>query len=488
MIATRMATITGIMAVLALITDVRTNAQEIKDTLFQEAQAAWQDAQQAGAPLLAPDTYGEALKAYRDAEQRFDRGGNLNRVRELLARATVSFRESVEKTKVAKLTLAGLIKVRGDAERAEAPRLASQLWKDAEDKFNSAARALEDGDVGRATRRSEDAQVVYRDAELSAIKSLYLNETRALLAQADEARVDRYAPKTLEKARTLMIKAEKELTENRYDTDLPRGLAQQANYETKHAIYLAEYLKKVREQRLTNEEIVLEWETPLVQIAAAADKVGRLDQGYAPLMDELVRYIENMRSANQSLQQDVADRDRQIADLEDEIRDLDERLGGVSEERVMLVQRLEAQARLREQLRQVEQMFSRDEAQVFRESESVVIRLVGLNFASGQWSVGPVNEPLLQKVQRAIQVFPRSALTVEGHTDSYGSDATNQTLSEKRATSVRQYLLESMRLSPSAISAVGYGETQPVANNETPEGRAKNRRIDIRIAAGTGGV
>ncbi len=484
----RRVTMAAVLAVLAFIGTLRIGAQEVKDTLFEEAQTAWQEAQQAGAPLLSPATYGTALKAYRDAEQRFDRGGNLNRVRESLARATASFRESVEKTKVAKLTLAGLIKVREDAQRAEAPRLASQLWKDAEEKFNAAARELEDGDVGRATRRGEDAERLYRDAELSAIKSLYLNETRALLAQADEARVDRYAPITLEKAKSLMIKAEKELTENRYDTDLPRSLAQQANYEIKHAIFLADYLKKVREQRLSNEQLVLDWETPLLQIAAAADKVGRLDKGYEPLADELVRYIENLRAANQSLEQDVADRDRQIADLEDEIRDLDEKLGGVSEERVMLVQRLEAQARLREQLRQVEQMFSRNEAQVFREAESVVIRLVGLNFASGQSNVVPAHQPLLQKVQNAIQVFPRASLMVEGHTDSYGSDATNQTLSEKRATAVRQYLLDNMRLNPAVISAVGYGETQPVANNETPEGRAKNRRIDIRITTSAGGL
>ena len=182
----------------------------------------------------------------------------------------------------------------------------------------------------------------------------------------------------------------------------------------------------------------------------------------------------------QRLEQDVEDRNRQIADLEDEIRELDQKLGGVSEERVLLVQRLEAQAHLREQLRQVERMFSRTEAQVFRESEAVIVRMVGLNFASGQASVRG-NEALLLKVQNAVQIFPRSTLIIEGHTDSYGSDATNQALSEKRASAVRQYLISAMRMSPRSISSIGYGETQPVANNETPEGRAKNRRIDIRI-------
>ena len=54
-------------------------------------------------------------------------------------------------------------------------------------------------------------------------------------------------------------------------------------------------------------------------------------------------------------------------------------------------------------------------------------------------------------------------------------------LSEQRAESVRQYLMAQMGLSYDQVSAVGYGETQPVANNETPQGRARNRRIDVRI-------
>lgn len=462
------------------------SAQEIKDTVFEGARQAWDEAREARAALLAPRSYRIGLAAYREAEERFAGGGNLNRVREDLDKASASFKKSLDAAKVAKLTLASLIKVRDDAEKAQAPRLVGELWREAEEAFSDAARELERGDVKPAERRAAQAEVVYRDAELSAIKGLYLSETRSLLAQADQLKVDKYAPRTLEKAQSLMLQAESALTENRYDTDLPRSLAQQANYQVKHAIYLSRYIQHARENKITREQIVLDWETPLQRIAAAADKLAKLDEGYGESTEELIRYIENLRSTQQRLEQDVEDRNRQIADLEDEIRELDEKLGGVSEERVMLVQRLEAQARLKEQLRQVERMFSRNEAQVFRESEAVVVRMVGLNFASGQASVSG-NEVLLQKVQNAVQVFPRNSLAIEGHTDSYGSDATNQALSEKRANAVRQYLIDKMRISPSSISAIGYGETQPVANNETPEGRAKNRRIDIRITPRSSG-
>ena len=76
-------------------------------------------------------------------------------------------------------------------------------------------------------------------------------------------------------------------------------------------------------------------------------------------------------------------------------------------------------------------------------------------------------------------------VTIEGHTDSYGGDQLNMQLSTDRAAAVKQYLLANMGIEPYRIQAVGYGEDRPIANNETAEGRAKNRRIDIVISPKT---
>lgn len=91
------------------------------------------------------------------------------------------------------------------------------------------------------------------------------------------------------------------------------------------------------------------------------------------------------------------------------------------------------------------------------------------------------NFGLLAKVQKAIKLVPNSKITIEGHTDSFGSDDKNMELSQERANSVKQYLLANMNLSPQGVTAIGYGETKPIANNQTKEGRAKNRRIDLII-------
>jgi len=132
-------------------------------------------------------------------------------------------------------------------------------------------------------------------------------------------------------------------------------------------------------------------------------------------------------------------------------------------------------------VKQIEGTFDRQEAQVFRDSNEIYLRLVGLSFASGSSNIGGDNYQMLGKVQDAIRVFPESQIVIEGHTDSHGADDSNMTLSEQRAESVRQYLMAQMALHEEYVNAVGYGETRPVPNNETPQGRARNRRIDVRI-------
>jgi outer membrane protein OmpA-like peptidoglycan-associated protein len=262
---------------------------------------------------------------------------------------------------------------------------------------------------------------------------------------------------------------------------LPRSLAQQANYEARHAIFLAEQILMLRDQKLTEEDIILAYEDPLARIAASADIAARLDGGTEPVVGELVRFIEDLRERAQQSELDRDDGRVRIAELEEEIRTLDTRLGGISQERVALVQRLEAEARLREQFQSIEQLFERDEARVSREGNSVILRMVGLTFESGRATVDPTYRPLLDKVRQATAIFPRSQVVIEGHTDSYGSDETNLSLSRQRAEAVSAFLAAEFGIPAFRMSAVGYGETQPIANNETPQGRTRNRRIDIRV-------
>jgi outer membrane protein OmpA-like peptidoglycan-associated protein len=86
---------------------------------------------------------------------------------------------------------------------------------------------------------------------------------------------------------------------------------------------------------------------------------------------------------------------------------------------------------------------------------------------------------VLSKIAGILLVASGYSLKLEGHTDSVGSDEYNQRLSERRAESVRDYLAQSSVTS--AMTTQGFGESQPVASNDTAEGRQRNRRVEIVI-------
>ncbi len=455
--------------------------QDLRASLFAETDRALAQARAANAELLAPATFARGMEAYMAAESDLTRGRNMDRIRSALTSAAKAFTDAGNAAEIANVTLAAVIKTRADATNANAATFATELWTEAGESFDSAARRLESGDIRGARSRADEAEALFRDAELTAIKAQYLSQTRALLAEAEQARVPRLAPRTYEKARSLLAEAERELNENRYDTDLPRSLAQQANYEARHAIYLAGLVGRLREEEQSLEDLILSYEQPLADISAAADKVAQLDKGVEPVVTELVAYIEGLREQADQAQQDLTDTRTRVGELEEEIRDLDQRLGGVSQERVALVQRLEAEERIREQFATIENLFARDEARVSREGNRMVMRLVGLTFQSGQDIVRPEYRALLEKVRQAADVFPRSQITVEGHTDSYGGDETNLALSRRRAEAVSAFLTSELNVPAFRLSSVGYGETQPIANNDTEQGRERNRRIDIII-------
>lgn len=469
------------VAAILLLAGTAPAQNELRTTFLKDAEASLAEADAANAKLLAPESYADGMKDFAAAESGLERGRDIEYVRDRAADATAHFLKAAKAARLAQTVLAQVMKSRQDAANARAPDLAPDLWEDAQREFGAAIGNLEDGDLGDAKRKNIEATSLYREAELVAIKDQYLSETRRLLADAERAKVERYAPLTLGKAQQLLADAERELSQNRYDTDLPRSLAQQANYEAKHAIYLSEVVRRVRDEDLSVEQLILQWEEPLQRISDAANIVPHMEDGHDQLAQELVTFVENVRVDNQRLRQETEANNLRLADMEDEIRSLDERLGGATAERAALVQRLEAQARVKAQFEKVEKMFTRDEARIFREGDTVILRMVGLTFDSGKAEIRRESFDLLAKVERAIDVFPRSELIIEGHTDSYGGDELNQRLSQDRAESVQQYMINAMRIPSYRLIATGFGETNPVANNETASGRAQNRRIDIVI-------
>ncbi len=104
--------------------------------------------------------------------------------------------------------------------------------------------------------------------------------------------------------------------------------------------------------------------------------------------------------------------------------------------------------------------------------------LKGVNFITGSAQLTPESSSILDEVARSLEAYPDIALEIRGHTDAAGASEANRALSQRRAISVRDYLI-GKGISPARLSAVGFGEDYPIADNDTAAGRALNRRVEI---------
>ena len=101
-------------------------------------------------------------------------------------------------------------------------------------------------------------------------------------------------------------------------------------------------------------------------------------------------------------------------------------------------------------------------------------------FNSGKATFQQQTFPVLQSIVAILKEYPSSKFMIEGHTDSDGSNALNQTLSENRAAAVKNYLIEN-GIAADRLNSAGYGETKPIDSNKTKKGKANNRRVEVKL-------
>jgi len=107
-----------------------------------------------------------------------------------------------------------------------------------------------------------------------------------------------------------------------------------------------------------------------------------------------------------------------------------------------------------------------------------LVTLHGPQFDFNKATLKPAGKEMVDGAVTVMKDKPSMKVSVEGHTDSIGSEAYNQRLSERRAQAVRDYMIEN-GISPGRIATRGFGKSRPVASNKTAEGRAQNRRVEI---------
>jgi len=213
-------------------------------------------------------------------------------------------------------------------------------------------------------------------------------------------------------------------------------------------------------------------------LAYVAERKSQLAQGYAAL-----RRDEQQRQLAEKSYVDTQDRLRRQAEAraDNAQNNLAQTRGALSEQEQRLNQERAARVEA-EQSRDKAMESLRQIAQVKEESRGMVITLEGaVLFASAKSDLLPIAQKKLDQVATTLKdVDPTQKLVVEGYTDSRGADDANMRLSQQRAEAVRNYLV-TRGIRPEMITAVGRGEASPVADNESAEGRATNRRVEIIV-------
>jgi outer membrane protein OmpA-like peptidoglycan-associated protein len=245
------------------------------------------------------------------------------------------------------------------------------------------------------------------------------------------------------------------------------------------AVQFAEDARALAAQRQEQARIAAEKEAAAAQAKAEAEKKAAAEAAEAKRKaDEEARRQAELAAAKQAQMKAEADAAAVKAKAEADALKAKEEAARAEAERAE-----KAAAQLRAQLLD---QFNRilDTRDTPR---GLVVNLGDVLFDFGKYDLKPEAREKLAKLTGIVLGHPGLNLAVEGYTDNIGTDQVNQTLSEKRAESVRTYLVQ-QGLADASVSSQGFGKSSPVADNDTPAGRQKNRRVEIVVSGEVIGV
>ncbi len=297
-----------------------------------------------------------------------------------------------------------------------------------------------------------------------------LLDARAAYEEAENSRNAQLAPTEIREAEQALMKAEEAYDKVGPEDEATLALSYVAERKAKAAMVTADVYEAKKDLQ-TREKMLL-----------AANEDAR-----STLKNQLAETSELSRLTAQQLQNEREKYEKAQAELKDA-----EAKGNMTEEQLAAERariaelgakleaekqaRADAEKRLAETRAQLEKI-----AKIKEEARKLTITLNGaVLFEVGKAQLMTVAEQRLDQVAEVLLAERGAEIVVLGHTDSQGSDEDNRQLSRDRANAVRTYLL-TKGIAADRITAEGMGESQPVASNDTPEGRANNRRVEIVV-------
>ena len=305
---------------------------------------------------------------------------------------------------------------------------------------------------------------------------LTLLEARNAVAIAKAAGASQYASDSLQKAEEYLTRAEDYLRRKQGKT--PIGTAARGATQMAEDARVLTLRRKEQARIAAEKQAMLERQQKAeadAQAAAAAEAQARSqaeEDARRRAQAEADRAAAEKAQAEAQLQQAQADAARAAALAEQQKAQAEAEKSRLAAAEAIR-QKEEQRQRLLNQLNQVLETKDTD--------RGLVVSMPDVLFDTGSYTLKPAARERLARISGIVLAYPDLRLEIEGHTDSVGSDAYNQTLSEKRAASVRDYLVDS-NVSINNVIARGFGKTRPVADNGTAKGRQLNRRVEMIVS------
>lgn len=419
--------------------------------------------------VLSPVNFKEAQDSLEDAKKKFLNGKDSQLTLHKVAIGRAYLINANNVSLIARENIEDVIDAREAALKADAPTYFSLDFKNADKDFAVVTKDLEKNKMNTVAKERSSLQGKYLDLEVRAIKEKNLKESRDIITQAKKENAEKYAPRTLAIAEKNYTDTEAYITANPHDKEEISDRVKETKDAAVHAYNInrtakgtskvsseeiAILIDQERTRAINNENKLSTVKDELETTQSALEKEKFNKTSLALTAEELVAEKENLESQTKSLESDK--------------------------------EKLEAEKSFNEKYEIARKQFSSNEAEVYRQGDSLLIRLKGIAFPSAAATIQTQSYPLLTKVQKVVEEFGAgSAIIVEGHTDSVGGKTVNNRLSVERAKAVKEYLQANGGGIEEKIEAVGYGDEKPLASNKTADGRAQNRRVDIIIKPDT---
>ncbi len=446
---------------------------------LQDAQTLIGEAQQLRAAEFSPGHYAKARKAM-DAAKAQSSQNDPKQMQESIDTAAAEAKQAVDTAQLVSTRFADLVEARDRMELAGAKNRADLLARGESD-FSHVVAAVEDGDMKKAARDAKIAMGTVHAAQVVAARRQFADPLALTIADARRGSARKFAPKAIGNAIDAKRQLDALVRNSPNAQPQAYALSQHGSDEALRAKRIAELGRGFDSDPASVERWM---DTEDARMRMLGDALGiRLSRTQTPEQQAalLRQAVLDMKTNYEGR---IADADTQIQGLSQQLTQSKGELSDLAEIRHKLELKREAEAKIK----RLTKLFDPKEVEILLTPDAdVILRLNGLNFRSGSAVIPPNSYAILDNVLKSIALFPDRAARIEGHTDSVGADDYNKALSTRRAEAVKAYLISRMgNTNGHSFTSVGYGKDKPIAVNDTPEGRAKNRRIDIVLIAPSG--